>query len=371
MTGPEGRLPQAKAYQRIRQRLTLFHLFFTPAVLLIIYLSPWSALLKDFAMRPFENAFGVTGVYFLYFSLTQLVLDLPLVFYGGYVLEKKYQLTTQTLSAWAREFLKRAGLSFAIALILVELLYFLIRCSETDWWFWAWLGYAGFSILMGRLFPVFIVPLFYKYSPIANDELRQRILALAERSKMPVENIYSINLSKTTKKANAAFMGIGRSRRVVLSDTLLEKFTIPEIETVLAHELGHYRHRDIWKMVAFSAVLSGIFFWTLNRIFLAAAIPVSDVLHMPLLFFALFVMNALTIPLQSAFSRRMERAADRFALETSRDPEAFIRALQKLGEINLSDPDPDPLYAKIFYDHPPIGERIRRAKAFVLGGSAV
>ena len=296
-----------------------------------------------------------------------LVVDFPLDFYAGFFLEHRYELSNHTLRSWFSDFLKRAVLSFGLSLILLIALYALIWRFPDHWWLLAWAGYAGVSYVLGKLFPVFIVPLFYRYSPVGDESLKKRICDLAGRYGMPVKNVYSLNLSRTTKKANAAFMGIGKTKRVVLSDTLLEQFSPSEIEAVLAHELGHFKHHDIWKQLGFGLSVSLLGFWIA---FHTAGVwsnafgysGVQDIAGLPVLFLVFYLFSLVLMPLQNGFSRWMERAADRFALEACGQPGAFISCMEKLAAVNLADPSPHPLYEWLFYDHPAVGKRVAFAE---------
>jgi len=223
------------------------------------------------------------------------------------------------------------------------------------------------SYILGKVFPVFIVPLFYKYGKVENESLKQRIFDLAKRYGLPVENVYSLNLSRTTKKANAAFMGMGKTKRVVLSDTLLAHFTADEIEAVVAHELGHFKHKDIWKSLGLGLMSSFAGFWMVFRVLDPAARAfgfqgVGDIGALPLVFLIFFGFHLLMMPLQNGFSRMLERAADRFALTAFPQKEAFISCMDKLSRVNLADPDPHPLVEWLFYDHPAISKRIKAAR---------
>jgi STE24 endopeptidase len=358
---------RAKAYQKKKQVLTLFNLAVTPAILALIILTPLSVQFKTWAASLTTFPYAVTAFYFLFLSIFTMLLDLPLDFYSSHILEHQFQLSNRNLVSWIADFIKRSLLSFVLALAMIEGLYALIWNFPSFWWVLAWGAYAGVSYVLGKLFPVLIVPLFYKYSPVTNDFLRERIFKMAKTYGMPVENIYSLNLSRTTKKANAAFMGIGKTKRVVLSDTLLEHFTPEEIESVVAHELGHYKHHDIWKHLGFGLVTSFILFWLAFKI----AGPLAeragfegggDVAAMPVLFLVFYLFSLVLTPLQSALGRRMERAADKFSLNAFSYPDVFISAMQKLAQQNLADPSPHPVYEWFFYDHPAIPKRIRMAE---------
>ncbi|MFA6600669.1 MAG: M48 family metallopeptidase [Candidatus Omnitrophota bacterium] len=358
---------RAKAYQRQKQVLHLVHLAVSPAILLLAAVTPVSRLLHQCAVAAGGPPYAVLSFYFLFLSLFLMIFDLPFDFYSGFILEHRFGLSNQNLRAWIADFLKRSVLSFVFSLAMIAALYALIWHYPAQWWVIAWAAYAVVGYVFGKLFPVLIVPLFYKYSPVEDGFLRERIFALAKRYGMPVGNVYSLNLSRKTKKANAAFMGIGRTKRVILSDTLLANFTPEEIESVLAHELGHYKHRDIWRQLGFGLVASFISFLC---IFLCIE-PVArglgyggagDLGAMPVLFLAGSLLGLVLTPLQSAFSRRMERAADRFSLEAFAYPDIFISAMEKLGALNLADPSPHPVYEWFFYSHPSIPKRVAMAR---------
>ncbi|MDP3919554.1 MAG: M48 family metallopeptidase [Candidatus Omnitrophota bacterium] len=360
---------KATAYQKIKQKLSLFHLVLTPVLLYLALAGPLASALRSGGSLLGENPFAAVGLYFLLFSVYLFLFDFPLSFYSGFVLEHRFGLSNQSLGAWLGFLGKRLLISTLFSLALVEALYALIRHFPDTWWLFAWAGYAFVGYVLGKIFPVVIVPLFYKYSAVADDALRERILTLAKRYGLGVENVYSLNLSKTTKKANAAFMGLGKTKRVVLSDTLIDNFTHDEIETVVAHELGHFKHRDIWRQLAFGLVTSLIGFWIAFRVMGAAATSwglegVSDVGSMPLLFLVFYVFGLALMPVGNGFSRYMERGADRFALEALRRADVFISCMDKLGKVNLADPEPNPVYEWFFYDHPAIGRRIAMAKSF-------
>ena len=310
---------QAKEYQKIRQKLTLFNLVWTPALLWLVIGTGISVKLYEMSASV-SNPYGILTIYFLFFSLVLLVFDLPLSYYSGFALEHRFHLSNQTLGAWIKETLKKSVLSFLLSLLLLLALYALIWNSRTHWWLYAWVAYAGVSYVMGKLFPVFIVPIFYKYGPVENASLKERILGMAKKHGMPVENVYSLNLSKTTKKANAAFMGLGKTKRVVLSDTLLSNFSSEEIETVVAHELGHFKHKDIWKQLGFGLISSLAAFWIAYRCMpsFSASLGfsgVEDIRSLPLLFLIFYFFSLILMPLQNGFSRWMERLADLFSLE--------------------------------------------------------
>lgn len=364
------RSEQAREYQKIRRRLTLFHLFLTPALLGILLASGLTFGMRANALAfTGGNDWGTVAVYFVLFSLYFLIFDLPLAYYSGFLLEHQFNLSNQSFGQWGIDFLKKAGLSFVLSLALLEFLYFIIRKSPSHWWLWAWGGYAFVSYVLGKVFPVFIVPLFYKYGKLEDKPLETKVLALAARFGMPAKNVYSLNLSKTTRKANAAFMGIGKTKRIVLSDTLIDHFTHPEVEIVVAHELGHYKNHDVWRLLGFglaaSLIAFAVGFWGIDLLSRPFRLDsAANVAGLPLLFLIFYAVNLILMPLQNAYSRRRENEADRFALAATGNKFFFISCMRKLGEQNLADFDPPAWYEWLFYDHPSIGKRIKRAEAF-------
>ncbi len=357
----------AKEYQRIKKTLALLHLFLTPALLVLWCFSGLANGTRELIAS--QNPFVEAALFFGLFSIFFFAVDLPLSYYSGFVIEHRFNLSNLTFGKWIFETLKRTLLSFIFSLFLIEGLYFLIRFQPQNWWIWAWAAYAGVSWVMGKLFPVFIVPLFYKYQPLPEGELKTRILELLSRYGLPAANLFSLNLSKTTKKANAAFMGLGKTKRVVLSDTLLEQFSAEEIEQVVAHELGHFKHQDIWKQLALGLLISflcfsGGFYGMEHMIPVLGLKSAADPAGLPLLFLVFLGVSYLSMPLTNGFSRVCEYAADRFALEACRNREVFISMMAKLGQVHLADPDPAAWYEWLFYDHPSIKKRIAAAQSW-------
>lgn len=359
-------LKKAKAYQKQKQTLALLHLVFTPAILFLAILTPASELWKDWASALATEGYTQAALYVLFFLLYLTLMDLPWAFYAGFILEHRFGLSNQTFGDWLKDFLKKSLLSVVLSLALIVALYALIW-NFSAWWLLAWAGYVLVSFVLGKIFPVWIVPLFYRYGKVEDESLKKRIFELTSRFGMPIENVYSLNLSKTTKKANAAFMGIGRTKRVVLSDTLIENFNGDEIETVVAHELGHFKHHDIWKQLSFGIVTSFLAFWIAFHMLGPAADAfgfegVRDIAALPLVFLIFYVFGFFLMPIQNGFSRLLERWADRFALKAFPHPTAFVSSMEKLARVNLADPHPNPVMEWFFYDHPSIGKRIRMAK---------
>jgi STE24 endopeptidase len=226
------------------------------------------------------------------------------------------------------------------------------------------------TLVLGRLLPIVILPLFYKVTPLDDASLLERLRKLTEGTTLTIEGVYELRLSEETKKANAALAGLGKSRRVLLGDTLLKEFTPEEIEVVFAHEVGHHVHRHLPKSIATRVFLSLFGFAMVDLVLTACATQLgysglADPAALPLLLFVLAIFGLVWAPLLNAVSRFYERQCDRYALERTHNPSAYRSAFIKLARINKSDPDPNALIALLFYDHPPIRERLAMAGAAV------
>jgi STE24 endopeptidase len=293
-------------------------------------------------------------------------LTLPLDFYSSYVLEHRYGLSTQTLRAWVWRQLKGYLVAGALGLPLLLGLYALLWLAGPWWWLWATAGWLAVTLLLGQLLPVVILPLFYTVKRLEDPALADRLGRLAEGTGLTVEGVYRLHLSEETRKANAALAGLGRTRRVLLGDTLLEQFTPEEIDVIFAHEVGHHVHRHLMKMIAWSVVSAVVGFWLADVLLRAAArglgyAAFNDPAALPLLLLVLGLFGLLLAPAQNALSRFFERQCDRYALRRTGTPGAYRSAFVKLARLNKSDPDPHPLVAWLFYDHPPIRQRLARA----------
>lgn len=299
-------------------------------------------------------------------GVTLELLTVPLEFYSGFVLEHRYHLSNQTRAGWLWKRAKGYLVGAPLGLLLVFGLYWLLWQTGAWWWLWATAGWLLVTLVLGRLLPVVILPIFYKVTPLDDASLLERLKKLTVGTSLNIEGIYQLHLSAETKKANAALAGFGNTRRVLLGDTLLAQFTPEEIEVVFAHEVGHHVHRHLPKSIVLSVVLSAAGFWLVHQVLTACAATlgyagITDPAALPLLLFVLAVFGLLLSPLQNALSRFYERQCDRYALDRTRNKEAYRSAFTKLAKINKSDSDPHPLVAFFFYDHPPIRERLAMA----------
>jgi STE24 endopeptidase len=302
-------------------------------------------------------------------TLVHMAVSFPLSLFSGYTLEHRYGLSRQTFARWLWRYFKRNFLALAFGLVLVIGLYWIIWLTGNLWWLAAAGAFFVVTVLMGQLAPVVVVPLFYKVDRIDQPELNERMARLAEGTGLSIQGVYRLGLGEETAKANAMLAGLGRTRRVLMGDTLLEKFTPDEIEVIFAHEIGHHVYQHIRKMILAGLVYSLLGFWVCNLVLLAWAqrnygpltaheLPPGT---LPLLMLVLTVLSLVLEPIQNAISRRYERQCDRYALQRTGLREAYRSAFRKLAVLNKDDPDPHPLEVLLFHSHPPISERLAAA----------
>lgn len=318
---------------------------------------------------PWWQPGGTVLCYVVLLSVINEIGSLPLGFYGGFLLERRYGLSTQTLGGWIGDQAKALALGLTLGGAGTAVIYWLIRQSPEWWWLEAGVLFALVIVALTNLAPVVLLPLFYAVKPLGREALSGRLLALADRAGARVLGAYEWGLGGKTKKANAALTGLGATRRILVSDTMLAEYSDDEIEVVLAHELAHHVHGDIWKGIIFESVLILAGFDLAALVLRALAGPlglrgVDDVAGLPLLLLAAGAVSLVMLPVAHAMSRAFERSADRFALDLTRNPAAFISAMRRLGAQHLAEDHPSRLVQWLFYSHPPVRERIAAAQTF-------
>jgi STE24 endopeptidase len=296
----------------------------------------------------------------------QSILAFPLRWVRGFWLPRRYGLLHQSLPSWLADRAKAAALGGLLGLGGVLVIYGLL--GATHWW---WLISAAVFFVVGialaALFPVLIVPLFYKLTPLADPELTATLLALARRAGVAVVGVWVVDESRKSRTANAAVVGLGRTRRILLYDTLATGFRREEVEAVLAHELGHHVHGDLRRGLIVQGALTLVTFWLAGRLMDAGVglwglSSLADPAGLPWLALVMLGLGALQLPLANGFSRWIERQADDFALTLTGDPAAFIGAMERLGELNLAERRPHRLKELLLYSHPALDRRIARAR---------
>ncbi len=305
------------------------------------------------------------NLFWLILLLGSTVLKIPFDLYRTFVIEKKYGFSTTTLTLWIGDLAKSTVISIVLMVLFMTVLLFLLQRLPLTWWLWVWIAFSLLQLLLSWLYPVLIAPLFNKYVPIQDEILRDRIIALMERAGIRAKGVFQVDAGKRSRHTNAYFTGLGRTKRIVLYDTLLEAHDHEEILSILAHEIGHWKKKHVLKQIIAMEVftliaLAGIFFllqWPL--LYRTFGFPLTApyaglflvfLLMEPLLFFL--------TPLASVISRKYEREADRYAVGMVGTGTHLARAMKKLARDNLANLHPHPLYAWFYYSHPPLVERI-------------
>jgi STE24 endopeptidase len=358
---------KAAKYHRLKRRASIASLVASAALLGGLIITGATLSLRTIAESLSSTAPVLAYVVLL--SLINEAFGLPLAFYSGFLLERRYGLSNQTLAAWLVDQAKSLALGATLSGAAASIVYSVMRASPDRWWLYAGAIFALLIIGLTNLAPVLLLPIFYSMKPLQREGLRVRLLALADRAGARVLGAYEWGLAEKTRKANAALTGIGGTRRILVSDTMLAEYSEEEIEVVLAHELAHHVHGDIWKGIAFESVLVIAGFYLAARALGAFATAaglrgISDVAGLPLLLLAAGIVSVVMLPAAHAMSRAFERSADRFALELTKNPGAFISAMRRLGAQNLAEDNPSRVVQWLFYSHPPMRERIASAQAF-------
>ncbi|MDP1676351.1 MAG: M48 family metallopeptidase [Bacteroidota bacterium] len=326
--------------------------------------------IEQFAFSFSSNVYFAVITFSAIFGIITGIVSFPFSFYAGFILEHRYNLSNQTFFQWLWESVKGMLIAIPIFIPLALIFYFFLLTFSMYWWFPVAVTLFIVSIGLSRIAPIVILPLFYKLIPLEDSPLKEKILSLTKSTSMYVEGIYSFNLSKTTKKANAAFTGIGKSKRILLGDTLIENFSEDEIETVFAHELGHYSHGHIWKGIAVGTVSIFLGLYLTSLAYSASLswfgfTSISQIAALPLLTLWLSIYSLFTSPIGNIISRKHEFEADRYAVERTKNKPAFISTMNKLAEMNLADRTPHALVEFLFYSHPSIAKRIHAAEQII------
>ena len=358
---------QARAYARVKYRLLLIDLVAGLACLIAFQGSGGSHALAGWWSARWTNQPAVILGYLAAFGLAYYLVMLPLHFYGSFLVEHRFSLSRMTLKDWCVREVKHLAVNAVLGALLIEGLYALLRHAPRTWPVWATIGWVAFSVVLARLFPTVLLPMFYKVTPLQDHALAQRLLELCRRVGLSALGVFRFDLGAETRKANAALAGLGTTRRVLLSDTLITEFTPEEIEGVLAHELAHHRYHHIRTMLILSAIGSWIAFtltqWAGRRWVAASGLHgLDDLAGFPMLMLWLSVLGLIGLPLQNGLSRYFEWQEDHFAVEVTKLPRPFAEALRRLSQLNLADPSPPRWVVWFFYDHPPITERIQAAE---------
>lgn len=364
---------RAADYTADRTRLGMVETIFDAAVLLALTLGgglQWIASsLEGLLSAGIAADIALIGAILLLIA----VLHLPFTLYRQFGLEARFGFNRMTPKLFITDSIKGLLVAAVLGTPIVALILWLMQVAGQSWWFWAWLVWAGFNLVVMLIFPTWIAPLFNKFTALDDDNLRQRIEALAKRCGFSIDGLFVMDGSRRSAHGNAYFTGFGRSRRIVFFDTLLSKLTADEIEAVLAHELGHFKHRHITKRITMSLLTALLMFallgWLGTQAWfytgLGVAAPDTTIVGatgLILFFMVVPVFSFWLTPFMNMLSRKDEFEADRFAAHQS-DPEQLVSALVKLFDDNAATLTPDPVHSAFYDTHPPAAIRIRQLTA--------
>jgi STE24 endopeptidase len=384
MAGSADRKPQkddgaqrAVRYSRTKEWLVLIGMIWSTLTSVLALATGSSGRLRRWAERVAPAGLGPVMPYTLVAGLLGFATSLPLSYFGGFVVEHRYNLSNQTRRAWMLEGIKGLGVSLVLGLPLSQGVYWVIRRYPQRWWAILSGALVPFSIVLSNLAPVLLMPLFNKFEPLRDRAMAKRITDLAAGEGVRVSEVLQMDMSKQTKKANAMFTGVGNTKRIILADTLLDEFSADEVEVVLAHELGHQVHRDLWKLIGLQVPVTLVTFFAAHRLTrplierygekwgLTVDLGAADVAALPLLSLVGGAAGMVVGPALNAVVRRwIEHPADVYALDLTGKRGAFISAMEKLGTMNLSNPRPSTLVKWLLYDHPTLQERIDFGKQY-------
>ncbi|MFO1518915.1 MAG: M48 family metallopeptidase [bacterium] len=308
-------------------------------------------------------------LFILFLGAADFLLNAPFSFYSGYLLEHRYELSNQSFGRYLWEEGKSILMASVLGIPIIFLLYFLILKSPRFYWAYTASFLFFFSVILAQIAPKVLLPLFYKMKPLADETLKERLKGLCGSEGFTLKEVFSFDMSKNTRKANAAFLGLGRTRTIILADTLLEKFTPDEIESVFTHEMGHLVRRHILKQVLIGLVTNfgGLYLtaWLYEKSAAFFGGNIADLALLPLFFFWLVLWGLVMMPIGNSISRRFEWEADDYACQKSPKPMALIGSFHKLAELNLADPSPPAWVEFLFYSHPAIQKRIAHVEQWL------
>jgi STE24 endopeptidase len=361
---------KATRYHRLKRRSGVASLLWSAVCFSALLLSGASRQLANLGHALAGDSLLVTvPLVVCGLSLVHELVALPLAWFGWHRLERRYGLSHQTALGWLSDHVKAAGLGMALASGAALVAYLSMRWFPTLWWLVAGGTLAVIVTALATLAPVVLLPLFFRFTPLERPSLIERLEHLARRAGTSIVGVYEWALGDKSRRANAALTGLGATRRILVSDTMLADYSDEEIEVVLAHELGHHVHHDIWRGIALESALILLGF-AVADVALRALGPrlgmssPSDLAGLPLLVLTAGAVSIALTPAALALSRRHERRADRFALQLTSNPSAFISAMRRLGAQNLAEERPSRLVQWLFHSHPPLEERLAFARAW-------
>lgn len=354
---------KARRYSRIKEYIRLvsipYEIFFL--LLMIFFLSEnFVSFTETFT----DIRYLKILIYGIFFLLFHTIFTLPLDLYSGYILEQKFKLSTENIIGWIKFQLKGILFSLLLGLPLLILFYYIVDSFPKFWWLIAATCFFVISLILSFLIP-FIIPFFYKLEPLDMEELKSKIKKIIWKGGLKLEGVYRIKLGARTKKANAGLTGMGRTKRVLLSDTLLEsKFSENEIASVTAHEVGHYVYKHIWKLIFIEVLISYSLFYIIYNVMdkvieLLSYGSINNIVNFPVILLIFTILNLIVGPVNNFFNRHFEYQADSYATKVT-NKKSFISSLNNLAKVNLVDKNPSRIIELLFHSHPSIQHRIKR-----------
>jgi len=362
-------MDSAKKYNNIKLAIGIGEGIVSFILLLLFVYLGYSLELENFLSNYFSNPYLLFISFIFVIGIAGSVLSFPVSYYSGFYLEHKYNLSNQTFVKWIWENFKGLLVSLVIGIPILLTFYYVLNTFYSLWWLPFAIIMFFVSVVLSQIFPVLIFPIFYKITPIQDENLKERITRLAKKAKLKVENVYKFDMSKNTKKANAAFTGLGKTKRIILGDTLLESYSTEEIETVIAHEIGHFKKKHIVKNIIIGTASSFLTLFIIallyqNSISWFGFESITQVSALPLLALWSMLIGIIQSPLGNVLSRKFEYEADEYAVIETKNPLAFKNTLEKLTDQNLGDKEPHPFVEWFFYSHPSIKNRINAINNF-------
>ncbi len=359
-------MQDARKYESLKRVVSIAGFALDAGLLIYLLTSGWSSHIRNFAERVSPSEWIEIVIYVGMVGAAFKFIDLPLSFYSGYVLEHRFGLSRQSFWDWVKDQVKALLVSVPLGIAAVEVIYQLLRAHPDYWWIYASLAFVSFVIVMANLAPVVLLPLFFTFKPVDSQDLKRRVERLVQRTGAKVCGVFEWALGEKTRKANAAVVGWGNTRRIIVSDTLLQNFSGEEIEVIMAHELCHHVKHHIWQGIALQSSLVTVTFYAAHRILPPLSQPfgfrgISDFANFPLLALVMMTLSIVVLPGVNYFSRRLETAADVYALDITGDALAFVSSMEKLADLNLANKTPNKIIEFIFYSHPSVEARIKLA----------
>lgn len=359
----------SKRYNNIKLAVGIIEGILTFVLILVFVSAGLSYSLEVFLFNTFSNNYLLFIIFITIVGSSLGIIFFPLSYYSGFYLEHKYNLSNQTFIKWIWENVKGMLVSAVIALPILLFFFYVINKFGDLWWLPLAIGLFFFSVILAQLVPIIVLPIFYKVVPLQNENLINKIANLAQQAGLRVENVYSFNMSKNTKKANAAFTGLGKTKRILLGDTLLNNYSDDQIETVVAHELGHYKRKHILKNLLIGTITSFLTLFLIAQLYNFSLswfgfLSITQISAFPLLTLWAMLIGLIITPLTNSLSRKFEYEADEYAVASTKKNNSFITVLEKLTEQNLGDKNPHPFVEWFFYSHPSINKRISAINKF-------